>query len=139
MNQSRNVIAFGAVFVVLALMFVLSACTKQLSATMRFGPTNVEYGCTASPNNNRCIVVIRDSIAPGNMPILITDTVPIGVTRTVAITRTLTPGQRVVVLGSFEGLTATGRKAGAVAARAETVYDPEASQAVPFLRFEITP
>lgn len=117
----------------------LLACVTAAAArpTLRLAPPVVEYGCEASPPNNRCIVVLRDSIGVGNTPVIVTDTVPVGVTRTVTISRTLTPGQRVVVLGTFEGLTASGKKAAAVSARAEGVYDPAPVVARPFLRIVV--
>lgn len=129
----------GARFGALLALLLVGACVTVAAArpVLELAPPVVEYGCEQSPPNDRCIVVLRDSIAPGNMPVLRTDTVPVGVTRTVTITRPLTAGQRVVVLGSFEGLTASGRKSAAVSARAEGIYDPAPVQARPFLRIVV--
>ncbi len=135
--------ARGLLLLVFAMLGVAvgMACTSKLAAEARpvmdVAPPEVEYGCQPSPPNNRCIVVLRDSLGPTNMPILITDTVPVGVTRTVAISRALTAGEKVVIRGTFEGLTATNKKAAAINARGEGVFDPAPVAAVPFIRVVI--
>lgn len=131
----RGNVRIGALLVLL----LVGACVTVAAARpmLHVDPPTVEYGCNQSPPNDRCIVVLRDSIGVGNMPVLRTDTVPVGVTRTVTINRTLTPGQRVVVLGSFEGLTVSGRKAAVATARAEGIYDPAPVQARPFIRIVV--
>lgn len=115
------------------------ACVEVANAipVLRVSAPTVEYGCAPSAPNNRCIVTLRDSTA--NTVIVSSDTVPVGVMRTVTIERQLVAGEKVVITGTFVGLTATGKTAPPVAGRGEGVFDPNAAPAVPIITVTVTP
>src|SRR5690606_34951885 len=70
MTRPRNVIAFGAVFVVLALMFVLSACTKaaaQPRPDVLLADARVGAVCAGPTTMAGCLVSVYDSTAGASL------------------------------------------------------------------------